>query len=318
MRSVERLRRPASGPLLGPQATSNRPCAQGPPKWRAVVQGLQPSRPRGRSQARLSEPAAARAPAHGPADRDPLRGRRPAAGDLLRRPRQPDDGQRRADRDVGAALRRLGAVRRPPRCSAPAAARSRRSPPGSCSTCATCRWGSRSPRRCAARRGAGRPRAGDDRLLVGGGEPRRRALRPRFMLGATVPSYPCWVGGTVIGVFAGGLIGDPAALGLDVLFPAFFLCILVEGELRPGLPAVVAALGALIAFVLIPLHPRGRAGDRGHLRRLRSACAAAAGRSADDRRLDHDRGAHRDDRADPRVGPGGARRPRSAPRRSRA
>ena len=25
-----------------------------------------------------------------------------------------------------------------------------------------------------------------------------------FMLGATAPSYPCWVGGTAIGVFAGG------------------------------------------------------------------------------------------------------------------
>lgn len=80
---------------------------------------------------------------------------------------------------------------------------------------------------------------------------------PWFMMGATIPSYPCWVGGTVIGVLAGGLIGDPAALGLDVLFPAFFLCILVEGELRPGLPAVVAALGALIAFVLIPFTPAG-------------------------------------------------------------
>ena len=54
------------------------------------------------------------------------------------------------------------------------------------------------------------------------------------MLGATLPSYPCWVAGTAIGVFAGDLIGDPAALGLDALFPAFFLCLLVEGELRPG------------------------------------------------------------------------------------
>ena len=80
---------------------------------------------------------------------------------------------------------------------------------------------------------------------------------PWFMLGATLPSYPCWVGGTVIGVYAGDLIGDPAALGLDVLFPAFFLCILVEGELRPGLPAAVAAIGAAIAFVLTPITPAG-------------------------------------------------------------
>ncbi|MET0751298.1 MAG: AzlC family ABC transporter permease [Solirubrobacterales bacterium] len=80
---------------------------------------------------------------------------------------------------------------------------------------------------------------------------------PDFMLGATLPSYPCWVAGTAIGVFAGDLIGDPAALGLDALFPAFFLCLLVEGELRPGLPAAVAGLGSLIALVLIPFTPAG-------------------------------------------------------------
>ena len=80
---------------------------------------------------------------------------------------------------------------------------------------------------------------------------------PDFMIGATLPSYPCWVGGTAIGVFAGDLIGDPAALGLDALFPAFFLALLVEGELRPGLPSVVAGLGALTALVLIPFTPAG-------------------------------------------------------------
>jgi predicted branched-subunit amino acid permease len=80
---------------------------------------------------------------------------------------------------------------------------------------------------------------------------------PAFMIGATAPSYPCWVGGTAIGVLAGDLIGDPANLGLDALFPAFFLALLVEGELRPGLPALAAGLGAVIALVLIPFTPAG-------------------------------------------------------------
>ena len=78
-----------------------------------------------------------------------------------------------------------------------------------------------------------------------------------FMVGATLPSYPCWVGGTALGVFAGDVIGDPAKLGLDALFPAFFLCLLVEGELRPGAPTAVAALGGLIALALIPFTPAG-------------------------------------------------------------
>jgi len=80
---------------------------------------------------------------------------------------------------------------------------------------------------------------------------------PRFMLGATLPSYPCWVGGTAIGVLAGDAIGDPGALGLAAIFPAFFLCLLFEGELGPGPPRVVAALGSLIALALIPLTPAG-------------------------------------------------------------
>jgi 4-azaleucine resistance transporter AzlC len=78
-----------------------------------------------------------------------------------------------------------------------------------------------------------------------------------FMVGATLPSYPCWVAGTAIGVFAGDLIGNPDSLGLDAMFPAFFLALLVEGELRWGLPAVAAGLGSLIALALIPFTPAG-------------------------------------------------------------
>jgi 4-azaleucine resistance transporter AzlC len=45
----------------------------------------------------------------------------------------------------------------------------------------------------------------------------------RFMIGATLPQLAAWIGGTVVGAVAGGLLGDPEALGLDVVFPAFFL-----------------------------------------------------------------------------------------------
>jgi 4-azaleucine resistance transporter AzlC len=80
---------------------------------------------------------------------------------------------------------------------------------------------------------------------------------PAFMVGATLPSYPCWVGGTAIGVLAGDAIGDPERIGLDVLFPAFFLALLV-GELRGGRLAIAAAcLGAAIALALTPFTPPG-------------------------------------------------------------
>jgi predicted branched-subunit amino acid permease len=81
---------------------------------------------------------------------------------------------------------------------------------------------------------------------------------PDFMVGATLPSYPAWIAGTMMGVFAGDLIGDPADLGLDVLFPAFFLFLLIRGELRRGRAAiVVAALGAAIALALVPVTQAG-------------------------------------------------------------
>lgn len=81
---------------------------------------------------------------------------------------------------------------------------------------------------------------------------------PDFLLGATIPAFPCWVAGTAVGVFAGDLIGDPETLGLDALFPAFFLVLLVGGELREGRRAIVAALlGAAIALALTPIAPAG-------------------------------------------------------------
>jgi len=79
-----------------------------------------------------------------------------------------------------------------------------------------------------------------------------------FMIGATAPSYPAWVLGTVIGVLAGDAIGDPERLGLDALFPAFFLAILYLGELRSGrLAWTAAALGAAIALALADFVPPG-------------------------------------------------------------
>jgi predicted branched-subunit amino acid permease len=77
-----------------------------------------------------------------------------------------------------------------------------------------------------------------------------------LLLGATIPQYPCWVGGTLIGVLGGGALGDPADLGLDAIFPAFFLGLLAAELDRPR--AVAAALlGGAIALALTPFLPPG-------------------------------------------------------------
>lgn len=79
---------------------------------------------------------------------------------------------------------------------------------------------------------------------------------PDFMLGATLMSLPAWIGGTALGAFGGNLIGDPEALGFDVMFPAFFLALLAS-ELRSGRARGAAAIGAGIALVLTPIAPPG-------------------------------------------------------------
>ena len=78
-----------------------------------------------------------------------------------------------------------------------------------------------------------------------------------FMIGATVPQGAAWIVGTAVGVVSGDFIGDPQRLGLDVIFPAFFLALLAE-ELRSGRQAVVVALiAAVLALALVPFTPPG-------------------------------------------------------------
>ena len=62
--------------------------------------------------------------------------------------------------------------------------------------------------------------------------------------------------GTMIGVLAGNLIGDPNKLGLDAAFPALFLALLV-GQIRSRRAALAAAAGGTIALVVTPFAKPG-------------------------------------------------------------
>jgi len=75
-------------------------------------------------------------------------------------------------------------------------------------------------------------------------------------LGGTLPQYPAWVLGTVVGVVAGGALGNPESLGLDAIFPAFFLGLLAA-ELRRPHAVATALVGGGIALALTPLLPAG-------------------------------------------------------------
>jgi predicted branched-subunit amino acid permease len=76
------------------------------------------------------------------------------------------------------------------------------------------------------------------------------------LFGSTAIQYVTWVSGTVAGVLGGSALGDPRDLGLDAIYPAFFVALMIA-EIRSGRALGVAATGALIAFVLIPIAPAG-------------------------------------------------------------
>lgn len=76
------------------------------------------------------------------------------------------------------------------------------------------------------------------------------------LFGSSAVQYVAWTGGTILGALGGDLLGDPARLGLDAVYPAFFAALLL-GEARSGRARGAAALGALIALVLIPVAPAG-------------------------------------------------------------
>src|SRR3954463_13129918 len=79
----------------------------------------------------------------------------------------------------------------------------------------------------------------------------------KILIGATIPQYPAWVLGTVIGALGANRLGDPRSLGLDAVFPAFFLGLLLEEALRSPIARVVAVTGGVIALALTPLLPAG-------------------------------------------------------------
>jgi 4-azaleucine resistance transporter AzlC len=77
------------------------------------------------------------------------------------------------------------------------------------------------------------------------------------LIGATLPQWPAWVAGTVIGVYAAPSKAVSSTLGLDVIFPAFFLVLLLS-ELRTSRHSRITGLAsATIAALLSYAFPVG-------------------------------------------------------------
>lgn len=82
------------------------------------------------------------------------------------------------------------------------------------------------------------------------------ADRRRGFLLTAVGIFACWNAGTLAGALSGDLLGDPRSLGMDAIFPAVFLALLVP-QVRSGATLRVVLLGGAIAALLLPVAPAG-------------------------------------------------------------
>ena len=77
-----------------------------------------------------------------------------------------------------------------------------------------------------------------------------------FLFGSTAPQYLTWIAGTTFGALGGGLFDDASALGLDAIYPTFFLALAIA-EVRSRTTLGVAVGGGLLALALVPVAPPG-------------------------------------------------------------
>jgi 4-azaleucine resistance transporter AzlC len=88
--------------------------------------------------------------------------------------------------------------------------------------------------------------------LAQDGGPRKRAAYWACGLGVLV----CWPAGAILGALAGSLVRDTSAFGLDAMFPAVILALIVPA-LRDRALLMAALAGAAIALAAAPFLPAG-------------------------------------------------------------
>ncbi|MGQ0842954.1 MAG: AzlC family ABC transporter permease [Sporichthyaceae bacterium] len=76
-----------------------------------------------------------------------------------------------------------------------------------------------------------------------------------LLYGSSVVQYLAWTGGTILGAVTGEF-ADAEALGLDAVFPAFFVALLMK-ELTSRRAVGVAIAAGFLALALVPHSPAG-------------------------------------------------------------
>ena len=80
---------------------------------------------------------------------------------------------------------------------------------------------------------------------------------PEVVVWSAPLQYLGWVLGTIAGAFGASTLASPTSLGLDVLFPVFYLGLLVPELRTAGRPLAVAVAATVVALVRVPVAPDG-------------------------------------------------------------
>lgn len=81
-----------------------------------------------------------------------------------------------------------------------------------------------------------------------------REAGPALLLGSNISLYLCWQLSTIAGMLLGGIIPDPQALGLDLVFPLSFMVLLMPylRSRSAWISAIVAGVVGLTMRLLVP------------------------------------------------------------------
>lgn len=77
-----------------------------------------------------------------------------------------------------------------------------------------------------------------------------------FLFGSTAPQYVTWVAGTALGALGGGLLEHADRLGLDAIYPTFFLALAIA-EIKDRTTLAIALAAGLVALALVEVAPAG-------------------------------------------------------------
>lgn len=94
----------------------------------------------------------------------------------------------------------------------------------------------------------------DENWAMAEARARKARLTPAFFAGLSILFYLNWLVCSLAGALLGAFLGDPALIGLDFVFPAVFIALVMSFWKGPatGLVLVASALASITVYLTLP------------------------------------------------------------------